>query len=315
MVMSNILIGMGILSGVFTPYVESMPKISTTHVESDQQASIVVTNPIPRIPDRATIPIRSAENTPPRITARSAIVVDADSGAVLYEKNADEVLPIASLTKVLTWLVFYDHRPKDWNTPVALSEYNNRLSGAKLQEFAGEHMTLSDLVKTALVGSANNATEAMAESTGLPLAEFTTAMNTKARALGASTFHVEETTGLSEFNVASARDYAAVLRHARHFPDITAPLRQNVHEFVTLDALRYHRIKGSNRFAERDDIPLVMAKTGYTEEAGWCVATVLSNQGNQVIVVVLGSESTTSRFAEAEELFTYVTSQFSWDSR
>lgn len=308
--MNNILLSIALFAGfVFPPAIDA-PVVETSRVLGDS-TSIEITNPLPAIPDKSATLERVKHDEPPVISARSAIVVDAASGSVLYEKNADDVIPIASLTKVLTWVTFYDLR-KNWDAPVALSEYNNRLTGAKLREDAGEHMTLSDLAKTALVGSANNATEALAETTGLTLDEFNTAMNAKANALGAETLFVTEPTGLSEFNVSSARDYWKLLRYARHFEDMTGPLTQNIHEFVTLDNGRYHRIKGTNKFAGRDDLPLVMAKTGYTDEAGWCLGTVLNAGSGDVIVVVFGAENTSARFNETERLYNYVIDQFDW---
>lgn len=294
---------------VFPPAVAS-PTVQTTRVLGDA-TSIELTFPLPAIPDRTSEITRVKTDAPPEITARSAIVVDASSGSVLYEKNPDAVLPIASLSKVLTWVTFEELRP-DWITPVALSESNNRLTGSRLHVETGEHMLLWDLTNAAMVASANNATEAFAESTGLSVSEFAAAMNAKAHALGAETFYVVEPTGLSELNVASVQDYWKLLRYARHFPDLKRPLSQNAYELITKDHAVPYRVTGANHLVGRVDVPLVMGKTGYTEEAGWCYGGVFASDHGDLIVVVLGADTSNARFDETLALYRYALDQFSW---
>lgn len=308
---TSLWLSIALTAGFMFPPAAVSPTVQTTRVLGDS-TGIELTWPLPAIPDRTSEITRVKTDAPPDITARSAIVVDASSGSVLYEKNPDSVLPIASLSKVLTWVTFEDRRP-DWITPVALTESNNRLTGSTLHVETGEHMLLWDLTNAAMVASANNATEAFAESTGLSIEAFVEAMNAKARALGAETFHVVEPTGLSEANVASVKDYWKLLRYARHFPDLKRPLSQNAYEFITKDHAVPRRVTGANHLVGRTDVPLVMGKTGYTEEAGWCYGGVFASDHGDVIVVVLGADTSATRFDETVMLYNYALDQFSWN--
>jgi len=270
-------------------------------------------NNINVIPDHAIEKnINSEKNIGIKLNAKSGIAIDAASGKILFGKNVEEVLPIASITKLMTVLVFLEKDP-EWEKEVRITKDDYR-AGGKLYVVSGEVVTVKDLFYTSLIGSANNATIALARSTGMNLDEFTRAMNEKAKELGMNSANFKEPTGLSEHNVASAEDIAILARAVFEHKDITDALKISEHIFYTVDKRRIHKIKNTNKlldsFLNKGDYNLQGAKTGYTDEAGYCLALGASdNSDNNVITVILGSDSSENRFQDGKSLVWWGLSQ------
>ncbi len=225
------------------------------------------------------------------LTAASAIVIDAKSGEILYEKNPTQVRPIASLSKLVSALVFMDYNP-GWHKMMTIAESDN-VGGASLPVEPGDQVSIKNLFMSTLMASKNNATRALMRSTGLSEAQFIVKMNEKAKALGAINTQFVEPTGLSEYNLSTARDMARISREAfKKF------------EFLEATTLKYYRfniisveeeggkeiwIKNTNKLVDRD-LYLLGSKTGYTHEAGRCLVTKAKNNDGEMIALVLGSE-------------------------
>ncbi|MBI5037232.1 MAG: D-alanyl-D-alanine carboxypeptidase [Candidatus Kerfeldbacteria bacterium] len=229
------------------------------------------------------------------ISAHAGIVIDTITNGVRWSRLPNEPMPIASLSKLMTALVLVDLNP-DWNMPVTiLPDDNDSIEGSRLYVGEGEIVSLQDLFYTSLVGSANNATRAMARATGLSTDAFVRRMNKKAAALGMTDSIFYEVTGLDPRNQASAADVARLAQAAFAEPRIHAALQTPVHDLVTIDKGKFHRIKSTNALLDAG----VIAKTGYLDEAGYTYAS-LSPAGT--LVVLLRQWSSDERFSQAGAL-------------
>lgn len=240
-----------------------------------------------------------------KLNAKSAIVINGGTGEVLFEKNSGEVMPIASISKLISALVFLDHNP-GWDKEIKIIKSDDRIGG-KLYVSDGEVVTVKDLFYSSLVGSANNATIALARSTGMEMKEFVEKMNEKAKALGMENSSFKEPTGLSEKNTSTASDIVKLALAAYNDNNIRSALQSDDYVFYTVDKKRIHTIKNTdkllNSFLDEGDYKVIGAKTGYTEEAMYCLALgVEDKNGSRVISVILGSETENERFQEAKSM-------------
>lgn len=236
--------------------------------------------------------------TQPNISSKAAIVMDEESGDMLYEKNADEPLPIASLSKLVAVRVFLDTRPS-LNTVVTYSirdehlnrEYvDNPSEAARLKVKDGETMTIEDLLYASLVGSANNTIESLVRISGMSRKEFIQKMNDSAILWGARTAHFDDPTGLSPKNVSSARDFAILAREAFRNPIIQKASVTKQYVFSTLNTKKRHIIKNTNSLVSRGAFELTGSKTGYLYEAGYCLIARMKYQSRTIMVIALGDQ-------------------------
>ena len=248
---------------------------------------------------RAPVRHRHSRRVPPPggVYARNAIVVDPVSGNVLYEKNAATSVPIASLTKLMTAMVFLDQKPDMGRTAVVLPE---DLAGAgHTQLRRGERVPLEDLLHMSLMCSDNCATRVVARESGLSDDDFLAAMNKKALELGMTHTRYVEPTGLDERNVSTATDIARLLSIAAKQPMIHDITTTRSYEFAT--ARRSHFIGNTNRLLY-GNYEIVGGKTGFITEAGYCFATWIHTDGRDLIAVVLGAPTNATRFADVVRL-------------
>jgi len=234
---------------------------------------------------------------PGGVYARNAILVDPASGEVLFEKNSALPVPIASLTKLMTALVFMEQRP-DLGRPVEVTAYELN-GGGHTQLRRGEVVTLGDLLHMSLMCSDNVATRVLARESGLLPEEFVARMNAKAVELGLRGTRFVEFTGLDERNVSTAADVARMLHAAAHDPLIQQITTTREYEFRT--ERRLHEIRNTDRllYGHWD---VLGGKTGFIQEAGYCFAMWIRTQGRDLIAVVLGAPTNATRFADAMRL-------------
>lgn len=239
------------------------------------------------------------------IPCAAAILVDEDSGTVLYEKNADEQRPIASITKVMTLLLTFQALEEgkiSVEDYVPVSEHAYSMGGSQIWLEPGEQMTLNDMLKAICVSSANDAAVAVAEYVGGSEPAFVQMMNEKAEQLGMTATHFENACGLDqEGHLSSARDVATMSREmllhhteVRDYCSIwTDTLRDGATQLVNTNKLlkSYTGITG--------------LKTGTTSKAGVCISASAERNGLRLIAVVLGSPSGKERFQAASTLLDY----------
>ncbi|MFH0854769.1 MAG: serine hydrolase [bacterium] len=260
---------------------------------------------LPIVYVKSIIETQEKKNIGVKLNGKSGILIDAKNGDVLFEKNSDEVMPIASISKLMAALVFLDFNP-GWDKEIKIIAADHRIGGM-LYVSPGEIVNVKDLFYTSLVGSANNATVALARSTGMSLEKFTIKMNEKAKELGMNKAFFEESTGLSEKNVATAKEVAKLAQAAYNNEYIKKALQTDEHIFYTVDKKRIHKIKNTDKllgsFLNEVDYKIIGAKTGYTDEAMYCLALgVEYKNGDSVISVILGAETPEERFQEAKSL-------------
>lgn len=242
---------------------------------------------------------RARRGPPGGVTyAPQAIVVDPTTGRVLFEKNADRAVPIASLTKLMTALVFLEQKPDLAREATVTREDWTGAGHTQLR--VAERVPLDDLLHMSLMVSDNCATRVLARQAGLDREDFLAAMNKKALEIGMSHTRFVETTGLDERNVATAADVARLLEVAARQPRIHTITTTRSHEFRT-SARRAHFIGNTNRLLY-GRYEVVGGKTGFISEAGYCFATWVRTQGRDLIAVVLGAPTNATRFADAVRL-------------
>ena len=233
---------------------------------------------------------------PPRTNARAVLVADGRNGEVLYARNADRRLPMASITKLMTAVVTLEHA--DPNETVRVRPVVATVGESSVYLRPGERLSVRALLTAALVTSANDAAYALAAHVGKgSVPAFVRLMNRKARRLGLDDTHFVRPDGLdTPGHYSSARDILALARTAMRRPVIRSLVR-----------LRTARIAGGRSLISTNDLlgafpGLVGVKTGHTRNAGWCEVAAARRAGASVYAVVLGSRSRPRRNVELARL-------------
>lgn len=248
-----------------------------------------------------------------RIATKAGVVIDSKTGEALWSKNATSTMPIASLTKLVSAYVFLETKPA-FSQVVSYSvqdeNYNYAFASkwevARLRVSDGETMTIKDLFYSALVGSANNAVESLVRVSGMTRDDFIKRMNQVVLDWGASSTHFIEPTGLSPENVSSAKDYAIISNKTLSHPIIEDASKVKSYKFTTINKKIPHTIKNSNQLVAYSSLKVSGSKTGYLDEAGYCLLTRAEDRrGKSVIVVTLGSPNRSTSFSETESLARY----------
>ncbi|MFA6271870.1 MAG: serine hydrolase [Patescibacteria group bacterium] len=259
------------------------------------------------------LPEKISDSSGIYLTSSSALVMDKDTGKILFQKEPNRQHSIASVTKLMTALVFLEHNPGfDQVGQIGVGE--NGLEGSRVQVKSNDHMTVEDLFYASLVGSANNATQALVHATGMSGEEFVSEMNKKAASLGMGNTKYVEPTGLNPENVSTVADLAKLGKVAFAQPKISDATTRKEHSFITLDNKEFHKQISQNVLLD-SYLNIKGAKTGFTYDAGYCMVAQAENEnGNEVIVVVLGSYSSDTRFEEVKALTTWAFDNFEWSN-
>lgn len=238
--------------------------------------------------------------------AVSCILMDAKTGAVLYEHNADAALPPASVTKVMTMLLVFeaiDSGTLSLTDTVTVSETAASMGGSQIFLAPGEEMSVNDLLKGLIVSSANDAAVALAETIAGSEEAFVVKMNARAEALGMKNTHFENTNGLddtTENHVTSARDIALMTRElVKH---------EKVFDYTTIwmDTIRdgAFGLTNTNRLI-RFYKGATGLKTGSTAKAKFCISATAERDGLSLIAVIMGSPTRDARNALAASLLDF----------
>lgn len=241
----------------------------------------------------------------PSVSARAALVMDAQTGEVLYSKNTNTALPIASITKLMTAVVIADAR-LDMSEEITLQSIDFAGAGGKNSSStlrAGDSMNRAEALLFALMKSENPAAAALARTYPGGRSAFISAMNAKARALGMSSTHYIESTGLDPHNVASARDLGILVSTASQYGLIRQFSTTASYDFN----LGYRMLKSNNTNAlvRNGGWNINLSKTGYINEAGRCVVMHTTLNSRPAVVVILGASSSQSRTEDATRLMTW----------
>ncbi|MFD1413913.1 D-alanyl-D-alanine carboxypeptidase family protein [Oceanobacillus jeddahense] len=229
--------------------------------------------------------------------ALSSVLIEQNTGTVLFDKDAHEQLPPASMTKIMTLLLIMEALEKEEiskDDTVVVSEYAASMGGSQVFLEAGEEMSVDDLIKGIAIASGNDASVAMAETIAGTEEEFVSAMNKKAKELKLENTHFVNTTGLPASNhYSSAYDMAVMTKELLKYEDITN------YTSIYEDYLRQGE---ENEFWLVNTNKLIRSypgadgmKTGYTNEAKYCLTATAKRDDMRVIAVVMGAETPKER--------------------
>jgi D-alanyl-D-alanine carboxypeptidase (penicillin-binding protein 5/6) len=233
------------------------------------------------------------------INSKAAVVIEGSTGRVLYGKNPNLKLPPASTTKLMTAMIVLDRL--DLNDTVTVSDKATKISPVKANLREGERVTVDTLLRAALIKSANDAAYALSEAVAGSEERFVELMNKKAIAIGMNDTRFVNSTGLPEDGqYITAYDLAKMLRYALRYKFIREVINTRTDRIRTVDG-RDIFLKNSNRLLWEDE-SIIGGKTGYTRAAKHCFVCASENEGEEVIVAVLGSPSRELLWKESELL-------------
>ncbi len=256
---------------------------------------------LPPVSITATFP--AAEALPPELTSNAALVMDADSGKVLFAKKADERLPMASTTKIMTAILVLESL--DLDTRVLVSRNAHFQDGSVVGLHALDSVTVEQLLFWLLVFSGNDAAVALAEKMSGTVDGFVAKMNEKAKAMGLANTHFTNPNGLNQTgHYSSCTDLAAMARHAMKDATFRKIVKTPTYDLPHPNAYTPTDPHNSNALLNKYEW-VTGIKTGSTPAAGYCVVASGTQYGVSLIVVQLGAKDDKTRWAEVEALFDY----------
>lgn len=251
-----------------------------------------------------------AAEAPDQLYARSAVLMDANNGRILFEKNGTEQLPMASTTKIMTLLITLENANLE-NT-VTISSYASSMPEVKLHIREGEQYRLKDLCYSLMLESHNDSAVAIAEHVGGSVEAFAAMMNQKARDLGCYHTYFITPNGLdasdkSGVHSTTAEDLARIMRACMEREDFLAITREPSWSFSDLSGTRHFTVNNKNAFLHMMEGALT-GKTGFTNGAGYCYAGALERDGRRLIAVVLACgwpSNRTWKWSDTQKLMNY----------
>ena len=247
-----------------------------------------------------------AKETPFDLACSSAVLMEASTGEILYAKNAEEALPPASVTKVMTLLLVMEAIAAgkvSLEDSVSVSERAASMGGSQIYLKVGETMPLSDLLKSVVIASANDAAVALAEHVAGSEEAFVAQMNARAAELSMTSTHFENTNGLDDTvtnHLTSAKDIAVMSRELIKYPQILE------YSSTWMDTIRdgAFTLTNTNRLV-RFYPGATGLKTGSTAKAKFCISATAERDGVSLIAVIMGAATRDERNAQAKKLLDY----------
>ena len=241
----------------------------------------------------------------PDLRAAAAIAFNPDTGEVLWQENGQIKRPIASITKVMTALVFLEDNP-DLTQHITI-ERSDTYAASTTYLRTNDRIALLDVLHLALIPSDNAAARALARVSHGGTASFVERMNEKAIELGLENTTFADPSGLNAANMSSAYDLSRLISYASSDERIASIMRIQRHTVQT--NRRTISFNNTNKLLAGGEVDVMGGKTGFISKAGYCLATLLRlpQSGQKVAVVVLGAQSNTGRFWETRHLFNWLT--------
>lgn len=239
---------------------------------------------------------------------RAAILVEAETGQVLYEKNSAETLPPASITKIMTLLIAMEEIEKgnlSLDSEISISKYAESMGGSQIYLAAGTRIKLEDLLKAVTIASANDASVAIAEAIGGTYSNFIRLMNKRAEELGMVNTHFANSTGLPVEHgehYTTAYDTTLMARELIKYEKVLewASIWVDYVQLPGREAMLVNTNKMINYYPGMDGL-----KTGYTSEAGYCLAATAKRDNMRLISVIMGAETEKRREELTARLLDY----------
>ncbi len=238
------------------------------------------------------------------IKSGAALVIDQDSGELLFGKNEDQVLPIASITKLMTAIVILDSGVPLFESVKIEKADIDRYKGSRSNLSVGMEFMRSDLLKLALMASENRAAMALARTFPGGKEVFVDAMNRKAQLLGMNSTHFVDSTGLHPGNVATAEDLAILVAAAHEYSMIREFTTAESFSVEVQNSRRYRMLRfvNSNRLVRSASWEIGLSKTGYISEAGRCLVMQARIADRPLIIVLLDSWGKMTRIGDANRI-------------
>ncbi len=242
----------------------------------------------------------------PDFRAAAAIVYNPETGETLFSENAEQLRPMASITKVMTAAVFLEDNP-DMEREVVVQRADVRRASTTYIR-AGYKLRVGDLLNLLLIASDNAAARVLARVSSFGAQGFIDRMNTKALELGLTSTSYADPSGLLAANVSSALDLAKLITHVSSDERIASIMQKPAYSFQV--GKRTVQVRSTNQLVKAGDVDVQAGKTGFTSSAGYCLATLLRlPQGSPIAVVVLGAKSSASRFWDTRHLFNWLSAK------
>ncbi len=244
--------------------------------------------------------------------AKSAILIERDTGTVLYDKNSNEQLPPASMTKIMTMLLIMeaiDSGKLKMDEKIRTSEYAASMGGSQVFLEPGEEMTTEEMLRAIAIGSANDASVAVAERIAGSEEAFVEEMNKKVKELGLKNTLFQNTTGLPADNhYSTAHDMAIIAKELLKYDGITK-FTGTYESYLRENSEKKFWLVNTNRLVKF--YPGVDGlKTGFTSEAKYCLTATAEKKGMRVIAVVFGAPTSKARNAQVTKMLDYAFSQY-----
>ncbi|RZI42689.1 peptidase S11 [Herbaspirillum sp. HC18] len=240
-------------------------------------------------------------------SSRHAVVFEEATGQVLLEKNANDVVPIASLTKLMTAMVVLDSKP-DMNELITIDESDvDTLKFSSSRVPVGAVLSRNAVLELALMSSDNRAAASLARTYPGGRAAFVRAVQEKLEALDMRHTSIEEPTGLSPRNRSTAADLVKMASAASQYPEIVR-LTTGTDDLIDMNG-RMVQYRNTNRLVGRDGWDIQLSKTGFTHEAGRCLIMRFQAAGKNVIMVLLNAKESAARMIDAENVQRFISGQ------
>lgn len=262
---------------------------------------------------KGLMPYKQTESLGVDIGAKSAIVIDKESRKIIFKKNIKDNLPMASLTKIMTSVVVLESGVSLDEVAVIDSEIP-KVEGADIELEEGEEVKINDLLYGLLISSGNDAALALAKKIGENTENFVEMMNKKAEEFGLSNTHFSNPSGLDADNhYSSAEDLAILAGHAFDNSLFNEIVRIREHDISSINIGKSHHLKNTNKLLHDGYVNIIGGKTGFTDNAGYCLVTFAeNNKGNQIIAVVLGNSENDGHFQDTKALVDWSFQNYSW---
>lgn len=272
-------------------------RIKQASVKKTSRKSVAVAPRVPHEPDFDALGL-------PNVKSASVLVQDQISGEVLFERNSDAVVPIASITKLMTAMVALDARPALDEVLVVSEEDIDQLKGTRSRLAIGTRLTREEMLHLALMSSENRASSALSRHYPGGQRAFIAAMNQKAIELGLADTRFFDSTGLDPHNVSSARDLAKMVAASSTYPLIREFSTTRDGSFAVKGKTLH--FNNTNALVSSSDWEIALQKTGFTNEAGKCLVMQAWLNQKPVVIVLLDSWGRLTRIGDANRIRRWV---------
>lgn len=250
------------------------------------------------------------------LTAPYAVVVDKESGKILFEKKKDLQTPLASITKLASAMVYLDINPKlEGEIEFKKEDFRN---GSQPYFLVGERALARDAFYASLIASSNEATIALARSSGLGEKEFIERMKNTAKKLGLTSTSFIDPTGLEPANISTAHEVSLLTKAAFSYKEIVTAVQKIDYSFQILNSKRRVKVYSTDKLLDsfinnsEHEYTLIGAKTGYINESKYNFTAEVKKKNNTILLVILGSRTQEDRWNEAKGLIDWTFKNFQW---